>query len=337
VGSPLYFSHPACLEHEAIGGHPERPARITAIERSLAQRGWLGYERREAPPASRETLVAVHTDEYVSALREISDRGGGTLDEETVLSAGSYRAAAHAAGAACGMAEALLSDGGPRVGFCATRPPGHHARTDTTSGFCLFNNVAVASRHALDSLGVDRVFIFDWDVHHGDGTNDLFRATPAVLFASIHQSGIFPGTGALHDAGVRAGEGYSINLPVPKGSDEDTWLSLLEHIVIPAAEEFQPDLVLISAGYDAHRDDEQGGCELEASSFAEMARHVRALGERTGAPVGAVLEGGYALDALAASVCAAMQALVSDDPPDSVAPDFLTSRAASYVGHHWGL
>lgn len=337
MGSPLYFSHPACLEHETPAGHPERPARITAIERSLADRGWLGYEAREAPPASRETLVAVHSAEYVDAVRSMSDRGGGAFDPETVLSAGSYSAAAHASGAACAMVEALLSKGGPRVGFCAIRPPGHHARTDTTSGFCLFNHVAVASRHALDALGVRRVFIFDWDVHHGDGTNDIFRATDAVLYASIHQAQIFPGTGQLQDAGVRAGEGYSINLPVPKGSYEDSWVSLLEHIVIPAAEEFQPDLVLISAGYDAHRDDEQGGCELEAYSFAEMARHVRALGERTEAPVGAILEGGYALDALAASVCATMEALAGDDPPDSVAPDFLTSRAASYVGHHWRL
>ncbi len=124
---------------------------------------------------------------------------------------------------------------------------------------------------------------------------------------------------------------------MPKGSYEDAWLSLLEHVVIPAADEFEPDLVLISAGYDAHRDDEQGGCELEASSFAEMARHVRALGERTGAPVGAVLEGGYALGPLATSVCATMEALAGDQPPDSVAPDYLTSRAASYVGHHWSL
>lgn len=337
VGHALYFSHPACLEHETARGHPERPARITAIERLLAERGWLGYEVREAPAASREALVAVHSAEYVDAVRSISDRGGGALEEETLLSAGSYRAAAHAAGGACAMVEALLAGGAAGVGFCATRPPGHHARTDTTSGFCLFNNVAVASRHALNSLGARRVFIFDWDVHHGDGTNDIFRATNAVLFASIHQSGLFPGTGPLHDAGVRAGEGYSINLPVPKGSYEDTWLSLLEHIVIPAAEEFQPELVLISAGYDAHRDDEQGGCELEASSFAEMARHIRALGERTRAPVGAILEGGYTLDALAASVCATMEALAGDQPPDSVAPDFLTSRAASYVGHHWSL
>jgi acetoin utilization deacetylase AcuC-like enzyme len=336
MGSPLFFSHPACLDHETTAGHPERPARIIAVERALEERGWLGYELREAPPASRETLVAVHSADYVDAVRSMSDRGGGAFDPETVLSSGSYSAAAHGSGAACAMVEALLA-GEALAGFCAIRPPGHHARTDTTSGFCLFNHVAVASRHALDSLDARRVFIFDWDVHHGDGTNDIFRSTDAVLFASIHESGAFPGTGPLHDAGSHAGEGYSINLPVPKGSYDDAWVSLLEHIVIPAAEEFGPDLVLISAGYDAHRGDEQGGCELEASSFAEMARHIRALGERTGAPVGAVLEGGYALDALADSVCATMDALAGDQPPDSVAPDFLTSRAASYVGHHWRL
>ena len=220
------------------------------------------------------------------------------------------------------MVEALLAGAAP-VAFCATRPPGHHARVDTTSGFCLFNHIAVASRHALDSLGARRVFIFDWDVHHGDGTNDIFRATDAVLFASIHQSRIFPGTGPLTDQGARAGEGYSINLPMEKGSFEDAWFSMLEHVVIPAAEEFQPDLVLISAGYDAHRDDEQGGCELEASSFAEMARYIRGLGERTGAPVGAVLEGGYALEALAASVCATMEALAGDQPAGLHCPRLL--------------
>jgi len=336
MGSPLYFSHPACLEHKTPAGHPERPGRITAIERALAQRAWLGYELREAPPASREMLVAVHSAEYVDAVRSMSRRGGA-FDPETVVSAGSYTAAAHASGAACAMVEALLGTRESQVGFCATRPPGHHANTDTTSGFCLFNHVAVATRFALDWLRSERVFIFDWDVHHGDGTNDIFRGSDAVLYASIHQSAIFPGTGPLADAGARAGAGYSLNLPVPKGSGEDAWLSLLEHVVIPAAEEFDPDLVLISAGYDAHRDDEQAGCELEASSFAEMARHIRTLGERTGAPVGAVLEGGYALDALAASVCATMKALAGEQAPDSVAPDFLTSRAASYVGHHWGL
>jgi acetoin utilization deacetylase AcuC-like enzyme len=337
MGCPLYFSHPACLEHETPEGHPERPERVTAIESALAERGWLGYEVREAPPASRDMLVAAHSAEYVDAVRSMSESGGSAFDPENVVSAGSYRAAAHASGAACAMVEALLAEGGSGTGFCATRPPGHHARVDTTSGFCLFNHVAVASRHALESLGARRVFILDWDVHHGDGTNDIFRATNAVLFASIHQSGAFPGTGPLSDGGARAGEGYSINLPVQSGSHEDAWFSLLEHVVVPAAEEFQPDLVLISAGYDGHRDDRQGSCELEASSFAEMARYVRGLGERTGAPVGAVLEGGYALDALAAAVCATMEALAGDEPAGSVAPDFFTSRAASHVGFHWRL
>jgi acetoin utilization deacetylase AcuC-like enzyme len=335
MASGLYFSHPDALGHDT-GEHPERAARITAIERRLEERDWLGYERRAAPAAGREALTAVHAEAYVDRVRELTDAGGGSLAEDTVVGPGSYAAASRAAGAACAMVDALVAGEAP-VGFCAVRPPGHHARHDTTSGFCLFNSVAVAARHALDGLGLRRVFVLDWDVHHGDGTHDLFRATDAVLFASLHQAGLFPGTGPLHDVGAREGLGFSINLPVPKHADEEVWLSLLEHIVIPAAAEFAPELVLISAGYDAHRDDEQGGCELEASSFAEMARHVRALGEQSGAPVGAVLEGGYALDALADSVAATMAALVDDQPPDSIAPDHVTARAASHIGHYWTL
>ena len=334
MGPPLYFSHPACLEHET-GEHPERPSRIQAIEAELEPRGWLGYERREAPAAPLDAVMAVHAEAYVEAVRSTS-AGRGSLDDETVLSPGSYRAALHAAGGACAMVDALLA-GEARAAFCATRPPGHHARRDTTSGFCLFNNVAVAAQHALDALGARRVFIFDWDVHHGDGTNDIFRASSAVLYASVHQARIFPGTGPVHDMGARAGEGFSINLPLPAGCDEDAWLSLLEHIAVPAAQQFGPDLVLISAGYDGHRDDVHGGCELDAGSFAEMARHVRALGEEVEAPVGVVLEGGYALEALAASVAATLEALAGDEPPKSAAPDFLTGRAASYIGHHWTL
>src|SRR6202035_2007203 len=142
----------------------------------------------EAQAASRKALVAVHSADYVDAVRAMSNRGGGAFDDETVVGLGSYDAAAHAAGAACAMVEALLGGAVARVGFCATRPPGHHARTDTTSGFCLFNHVAVATQHALDSLDARRVFIFDWDVHHGDGTNDIFRTADDVLFASIHES-----------------------------------------------------------------------------------------------------------------------------------------------------
>jgi acetoin utilization deacetylase AcuC-like enzyme len=334
IGPPLYFSHPACLGHDP-GEHPERPERLGAIEAELERLGWLGYERREAPAAPPDAVTAVHSEAYVETVRSGS-ASRGSLDGETVLSPGSYRAALHAAGGACAMVDALLA-GEARAAFCGTRPPGHHARSDTTSGFCLFNNVAVAAQHALDALGARRVFIFDWDVHHGDGTNDVFRRSDAVLFASIHQSGIFPGTGPLQDAGSHAGEGFSINLPVPAGSAGEAWISLTEHVAVAAALEFRPDLVLISAGFDAHRDDVQGGCELEAGDYAEMARHLRALGEAVGAPVGAVLEGGYALEALAASVAATLEALASDQRPDLVAPDFLTSRAASHIGHYWNL
>jgi acetoin utilization deacetylase AcuC-like enzyme len=331
----LYIHHPSSYEHDT-GAHPENASRLRAIEAELETNGWLGLDRREAPAATREQLLRVHSLEHLRAIEGFCVKGGGMLDADTVVSEGSFEAARHAVGGAVALVDELLA-GDARVGASLHRPPGHHAEAARAMGFCLFNNVAVAARHALDSLGAERVFILDWDVHHGDGTHDIFRATDEVLFASIHQGKLFPGTGPLHDVGARGGEGYSINLPVPKGSFDDVWVSLLEHIVIPAAEQFAPELVLISAGYDGHADDEQGGCLLDASSFAEMARHVRALGEQVGAPVGGVLEGGYALDALADSVVATMEALASDEPPDSVAPDFLTTRAASHIGHYWTL
>lgn len=337
AGAPLYFSHPASLGH-LTGVHPEGPARITAIERELEPRDYLGYERRLAPAATHEALCAVHAEEYVERVRTMTKGAGGFLDAfaTTVAGPGSWPAAVHAAGGACALAEALLA-GEADVGFSATRPPGHHAASDTTSGFCLFNNVAVAAAHALASLGAQRVFILDWDVHHGDGTHDIFRASNAVLYASIHQLGLFPGTGGMQDAGAREGEGFSINLPVPPGSDEEVWVSLLEHVIVPAATGFRPDLILISAGFDAHEDDLLGGCRLDSGSFAEMARHVRALGESVGAPVGAVLEGGYTPSAVGASVAATMEALAGDQEPDSIAPHYLTAQAASFVGHYWEL
>lgn len=336
MSAPLWFSHPSSHAHDTGPGHPERVGRIVAVEEALAARDWLGWKRRTAPAATRAQLTAVHTERHIDAVRALAEAGGGALDPETPVSPGSWEAATRAAGGACALAEALLG-GEAGIGFSAARPPGHHANRDTTSGFCLLNSVAVAARHALDALDARRVLVIDWDVHHGNGTNDIFRTTDSVLYASIHRGGIFPGTGPLLDVGSGAGTGFSINLPVSGGSDGDAWLSLLEWIVVPAAAEYAPDLILISAGYDAHRDDPLGGCALETESFAEMARHVRALGERVGAPVGAVLEGGYDLAALADSVCATMEALVDDREPVSVAPDFPTSRAASHIGHYWSL
>jgi acetoin utilization deacetylase AcuC-like enzyme len=204
-------------------------------------------------------------------------------------------------------------------------------------GFCLFNNVAVAARHALDELDVERVLVFDWDVHHGNGTNDIFHSTREVLYVSVHQSPLYPGTGPLSDVGSGEGEGYTINLPVPPGSGEDVWLSLVEHLVVPVGRAFDPDLVLVSAGFDAHRADPLANCELEESSFADMARHVLALAGEVGAPVGALLEGGYALDALARSVAATMDALTEGGEPRRVAAEAVTDGAAEQVSRYWKL
>ncbi|HEU5062276.1 MAG TPA: histone deacetylase [Solirubrobacterales bacterium] len=311
----LFFSHPACFEHdpgEGLPGHPERPERLRAIEAALEARGWLGWERREAPAASEEELMLVHPQGHVEGIRNLCASGGGAIDIDTYAGAASYEAALRSAGAACEMTRALVS-GEAGVGFSAGRPPGHHAEPERAMGFCLFDNIAVAAALAIAELGLERVFILDWDVHHGNGTAEIFRARDDVLFASIHQGGIFPGTGAREDTGSGPGEGCTINLPVPAGSEEELWLSLLEGEALPAAARFEPQLVLISAGFDAHRDDPLAECRLEASSFSRMAALVRDAAAGWGAPVGAVLEGGYDLRALADSVVATMSALAGEE------------------------
>jgi acetoin utilization deacetylase AcuC-like enzyme len=341
AGRPgLYFHHPACLEHDPRARsphHPDTPERLLAIERTLADHGWAGWLRREAPALEERRLELVHTAAHVKRIRELSLAGGGAIDADTFVGEASYRAALHAVGGACEMTRALTS-GEERFGFCGVRPSGHHAEADLAMGFCLFNNVAVAAEFAVRELGARRVFILDWDVHHGNGTAEIFRHRADVLFASIHQEGIYPGTGPLADAGSGPGEGYTINLPVPAGSEEQLWLSLLEHIVLPAARSFDPELVLISAGFDAHVRDPLAGCALQTDSFAEMARHVRHLAEERELPLGAVLEGGYEPRALAESVLATLEALGSGDPPRSPAAEtILTARASAQVGRYWPL
>ena len=328
---PVIFSHPASLEHDTGYGHPERPDRIRAIEQRLGARDWLGWERREAPSADPEQLLAVHPQEHVDRVRELSERGGA-FDLDTPLSPGSYEAALRAAGGACALAEALVS-GGERVGFSALRPPGHHCERAQAMGFCLFANVSIAARHALDSLGVERVLVLDWDVHHGNGTNAIFHDSRKVLFASIHQYPFYPGTGPLEDVGSGDGAGFSLNLPVPAGAGEDVFCALVEHVVLPAARQFEPDLLLLSAGYDAHRDDPVGGCSLETGSFAEMTRQVLSLG----VPVGAVLEGGYDLAALAEGVETTMETLAAGGEPGSHPPEAVTERAREVLRNYWEL
>jgi acetoin utilization deacetylase AcuC-like enzyme len=308
----LYLRHPLSLEHDT-GAHPENPRRIGAIESRLESLDWLGMERVEAPAASREQIERVHSAGHVEAIAAICDRGGGMLDLDTVVSKRSFDAAMRAAGGAATAAERLLA-GEARFAFCGLRPPGHHAEPARAMGFCLFDNVAVGAEHALAS-GVERVLVLDWDVHHGNGTEAAFYGTDRVLYASIHQSPLYPGTGAAEDVGTGAGLGYTLNMPVPPGAGPDDYLALVQHVVAPIARDYGPGLIAISAGYDAHRDDPLAQCRLDEAAYADMAATMRDLALELGAGVLVCLEGGYDLGALSASVAATIDALAGEDPP----------------------
>jgi acetoin utilization deacetylase AcuC-like enzyme len=325
----VFLAHPSSLEHDT-GAHPEQAARITAIERELAARDWLGFERISSPPVEREVLTAVHPESYVSTIERLSAAGGGALDLDTVTSAGSFDAALHAAGGSVRMVELLL-DRQADYGFSAHRPPGHHATRSRAMGFCLFNSIAVAARFALTRRGLDRVMIIDWDVHHGNGTNDIFHATDQVLFFSIHQSPLYPGTGPASDTGSGPGEGFTVNVPVAAGTGDPVYRSLIDHVAVPLIGSLEPQLVLVSAGFDAHRDDPLAGCRVTEDGFAAMARSVRAACDANAIRVGCVLEGGYALGPLARSVAATMAQLTPIPParPTEVleeAPEAIETR-----------
>jgi acetoin utilization deacetylase AcuC-like enzyme len=333
----LFFSDPSSLDHDprkAMPGHPEAPPRMAAIERRLEADDWLGWERRPAPAASAEELELVHTPTHVARIRELSESGGGAIDVETWDGPDSYRAAAHGAGGAAALARALLA-GEAKVGFSACRPPGHHAEAERAMGFCLFDSIAVAAALAVAELGASRVLILDWDVHHGNGTEAIFRERDDVLLISIQQEGIWPGTGLASEVGKGRGEGFTINLPVPEGSGHDVFLSLLDRVVAPVAGEFDPDLILISAGFDAHREDPLAGLTLTSEDFGTLAARTRELGKAVGAPVGAVLEGGYAPSALAESVAATMVGLAGDEVPRPAPETRVAEEAAERIACHW--
>jgi acetoin utilization deacetylase AcuC-like enzyme len=309
----LYLAHPSSLEHDT-GPHPENAGRLRAVEAALEDAGWLGLRRVEAPAATEEQLRRVHSDEHIRAIEEISAGGGGMIDMDTVASERSFEAALHAAGGAAHAAELLLA-GDDRFAFCGLRPPGHHAEASRAMGFCLFNNIAVAAAHALAECGVERVLILDWDVHHGNGTEAIFATSDRVLYFSIHQSPLYPGTGPADYVGEGDGEGFTVNLPVPPGSGSTEFLSLVQHVVGPIARAFRPGLIGISAGYDAHRDDPLADCRVDTDGYADMAATMRKAAAELEAPVLVCLEGGYDPNALAASVLATIEALGSEREP----------------------
>ncbi len=315
----LYYSHPSSHRHDT-GAHPENAGRLVAIEAALDRAGWPGVERREAPAATREQILRVHSEAHLAAIESFCGEGGGMIDADTIACPESFDAARHAAGGAAAAAEALLSTDA-RAAFCGLRPPGHHAVRDQAMGFCLFNNAAVAATHAIEACGAERVLVLDWDVHHGNGTEAIFAASPEVLYASIHQWPLYPGTGAAEYTGEGPGEGYTVNLPVPAGTGSDEFLALVEHVVVPIARAYEPGLILISAGYDAHRDDPLASCAVATETYGEMTAAIRDVAAELDVGVLVCLEGGYSPPALAESVVATLAALDDQRPPAVASPE----------------
>lgn len=308
------YSDPASKRHvNALAGveSPERfPAALAGVER--AEQSGIPVEWRPCSPAEKEALAAVHDPAYLDHLREMSAAGGGYLSLDTAVGAGSWEAASLASGAACSAVESALAG---ETAFAIARPPGHHAGRDYGMGFCLTNHAAVAAGHAL-SRGLERVAILDWDVHHGNGTQDIFYADASVLYLSVHQSPFYPGTGAVGEVGEGEGLGFTVNVPLPAGSGEDLYTAAFAGVFLPVLREFGPEVILVSAGFDAHVDDLLGGMDLRSDSFERFAALISDLSSELGAaPPAFVLEGGYNLDALTESVAATMQG-VEEDAPD---------------------
>lgn len=300
------FRSDASLGHQT-GAHPESAERIVAVEAELDRLDWLGYERHESTPASDELLLRAHPQSHLDSVRAAC-AGSLALDSDTVVVPGSLAAALHAAGGAAAVAEALC-DGSAEVGASLHRPPGHHAQAARAMGFCLFNNVAVAALHAIDHCGLDRLLILDWDVHHGNGTEAIFDDDPRVCFVSLHQYPCYPGTGAASDQGSGEGTGFTVNCPLPAGSGDGLFVGLTEQLVVPLIDRFRPQLILISAGFDAHRDDPLAQCNVTDGGFAQMARAVYRAAASSAAPVGLILEGGYNVEALARSLALSLSEL----------------------------
>jgi acetoin utilization deacetylase AcuC-like enzyme len=293
------------LEHrlaEGPFGHPERPERLTAIHARLESDGILARLTSVSPPAATEDdLAAIHDPGHVHAVRAFTEGGGGYIDPDTYAVQASYRAAIHAAGAAIHGVDLVL-DGRVGRAFSLARPPGHHATRRRAMGFCLFNSIAAAAARAR-ARGLDRILVVDWDVHHGNGTQDIFAGDPHVLYVSTHQWPLYPGTGPFDETGEGEGRGTTVNVPLPPGTGDEGYRRVFEQVVVPVAHRFAPDLILVSAGYDAHADDPLAGMSVSTAGFGAMARMVTGLAdELCGGKLVACLEGGYSLGALADSV-----------------------------------
>jgi acetoin utilization deacetylase AcuC-like enzyme len=308
------YDHPLFREHDSGPGHPERPERLDALRRGLRE---AGLEERllllEPPAATPEQILRVHSEAH---LARIAATAGRTVafDPDTQAGPRSYAAALRAAGAVVDAVERVLAGRLDRA-FCAVRPPGHHAEADRAMGFCLFNNVAVGAAHAL-ALGLARVAIVDWDVHHGNGTQRSFWREPRALYVSSHQFPFYPGTGSLGELGEGPGLGFTVNLPMPAGMRDGDYARVYREVVVPIGRSFDPELVLVSVGFDPHAADPLAGMRIGPDGFAALAQACLEIAEGSASGRAVfVLEGGYDLDGIAGSAAAVGKVLLGEPPP----------------------
>ncbi len=305
----LLFTHPACLDHDPGPQHPERPARLAAILDALNEPEFAALDRREAPRADDAQLTLVHPVLHVQrVLGAVPPQGRARIDGDTALSPGSGEAALRAAGAVCAAVDAVMAGEGKNA-FCAVRPPGHHAEPGRAMGFCLFNNVAVGALHARKKHGLRRVAVIDFDVHHGNGTQAAFERDADLFYASTHQYPLYPGTGAMDERGVA---NNILNLPLPPGANSELFRLAMEKGVLVALAAFRPEMVFISAGFDAHAADPLANMELSTEDFGWATERLAEVARKScGGRLVSTLEGGYDLDALAESAAAHVRALMA--------------------------
>ncbi|MEQ8766013.1 MAG: histone deacetylase [Planctomycetota bacterium] len=309
MATRIYYD-PIFLDHDT-GAHPETAQRLVAIRETLEASG--GWEPESVIPAvSADDIARVHAEGYAPALRRFAEQGGGHLDGDTVVSRKSFEAASRAAGAAVAAVEVVVS-GEANNALCLVRPPGHHARPRGGMGFCLLNNIAIAARHAIEVTGLDRVAIVDWDVHHGNGTQDVFWEDGRVLFTSLHRWPFYPGTGHQDERGEGPGEGTTHNVPLPASTRREVYRDELQKVLDEVVAPFRPELILVSAGFDTFRGDPIGGLGLEPEDFRSLTDAVLGVARDVAkGRVVSLLEGGYSLDHLGDCVAAHLEGLKAE-------------------------
>ena len=305
----LYLSHPSFLDHATPPGHPERPDRLRAIDRALEAERFMDLCRDVAPWGTLDQVQLAHPLHYATMIRDACpDEGLVRIDADTTVSPGTWEAAMRAVGAACQAVDEVMT-GKVKNAFCASRPPGHHAEFATSMGFCFFNNAAIAARHAQKAHGAERVAIIDFDVHHGNGTQDILWNDPTVLYASTHQAPLYPGTGAVTETGEH---GTIVNAPLASGDGKDQFCAAFEEVLLPRLHGFNPDLVVISAGFDMHTRDPLANIHLHEPDFVWVTEKLMELAaQKAGGRVVSLLEGGYDLQGLSRSVAAHVATLMT--------------------------